>query len=48
MAGAVFASIIVVSDYVTYAVRRGRMIWRLSWWLRPQCWPSKMQRACLL
>jgi hypothetical protein len=48
MAGAAFASIIVVSDYVTYVVRRGRMFWRLSLWLRPQCWPSEMQDATRL
>lgn len=48
MAGAAFASIIVVSNYVTYVVRRGRMFWWLSSWLRPQCWPSEMQDATRL
>jgi hypothetical protein len=48
MAGAVFASIMVVSDYVTYVVRRRRIVWWSFWWSRPQCWPSDMQRACLL
>jgi hypothetical protein len=32
MAGALVVSIIAVPNYVTYVVRRGKMVWRLSSW----------------